>query len=74
MPVRRSSGGFRLEVVPFWFRLNVDRVVGVVFVAAPFVLGLNGLDAIYYWVNGIAVLIVTVLLNAPQQEHVPATA
>ena len=25
-----------LKVVPFWFHLNVDRVVGVVFVAAPF--------------------------------------
>src|SRR5262245_41918020 len=63
-----------LKVGRLWFHLNVERLVGVVCVAAPFVLGLNGLDAIYYWVNGIALLIVTVLLNAPQQEHVSTTA
>jgi hypothetical protein len=60
-----------LKVVPFWFHLDVDRLVGVAFVAAPFVLGFSGLDAIYYWVNGIAVLIVTTLLNAPEREYVP---
>jgi len=58
-----------LKVVPYWFHLAVDRLVGLAFAAAPFVLGFSGLDAIYYWTNGIAVLIVTVLLNAPEQEH-----
>ena len=61
-----------IKVVPFWFHLDVDRLVGVAFVAAPFVLRFSGLDAIYYWINGAAVLIVTVLLNAPEQEHVQA--
>jgi len=61
-----------IKVVPFWFHLDVDRLVGVAFVAAPFVLSFSGLDAIYYWINGAAVLIVTVLLNAPEQEHVQA--
>ena len=55
-----------IKVVPFWFHLDVDRLVGVAFVAAPFVLSFSGLDAIYYWINGAAVLIVTVLLNAPE--------
>jgi hypothetical protein len=63
-----------LKVVPFWLHLDVDRLVGVAFVAAPFVLGFSGLDAIYYWVNGIAVLIVTVLLNAPEREYVSAAS
>ena len=63
-----------IKVVPFWFHLDVDRLVGAAFVAAPFALGFNGLDAIYYWINGAAVLIVTVLLNAPEHEHFRATA
>ena len=63
-----------IKVVPFWFHLDVDRLVGVAFVAAPFVLSFSGLDAIYYWINGAAVLIVTVLLNAPEQEHAQAIA
>src|SRR5262245_17131468 len=58
-----------IKVAPYWFHLAVDRLVGTAFIAAPFVLGFSGLDAIYYWTNGIAVLIVTVLLNAPEQKH-----
>ena len=44
----------------------VDRLVGITFVAVPFVLGLQGLDAWYYWANGAAVLLVTFVLNAPE--------
>lgn len=56
-------GVFR--VLPYWFHLAVDRLVGIVFVIAPFVLGFSGLDALYYWANGAAVLLVTLVLNAP---------
>jgi len=44
----------------------VDRLVGAVFIAAPFALGFTGLDADYYWANGATVLLVTLLLNAPE--------
>ena len=58
------------KVVPYWLHVAVDRVVGVTFIAAPFVLGFTGLDAAYYWVNGATVLLVTLLLNAPEPAQV----
>jgi len=63
-----------IKVVPYRLHVAVDRLVGAVFVLAPFVLGFSGLDAIYYWVNGAAVLIVTVLLDAPAPTLSPAHA
>ena len=63
-----------IKVLPYWFHVAVDRVVGLTFVAAPFVLGFSGLDAGYYWANGAAVLAVTFLLNAPAVTPRPALA
>lgn len=54
-----------IKVLPYWFHLAVDRLVGVTFVVAPFALGLTGLDAWYYWANAAAVLTTTVLPAAP---------
>ena len=54
-----------IKVLPYWFHVAVDRMVGITFVAAPIVLGFSGLDAGYYWANAAAVLAVTFLLNAP---------
>lgn len=62
-----------IRVLPFAFHLMVDRLVGVAFVVIPFVLGFSGLDAWYYWVNAAAVLLVTVVLNAPE-PMIPASA
>ncbi|MFM9975549.1 MAG: hypothetical protein ACKVON_13370 [Beijerinckiaceae bacterium] len=56
-----------IKVLPYWFHVVVDRVVGLTFLAAPFVLGFSGLDAYYYWANGIAVVLVTFLLNADER-------
>lgn len=56
-----------VKVVPYWLHVAVDRLVGAVFIAAPFALGFTGLDAAYYWVNGATVLLVTLLLNAPDR-------
>ena len=56
-------GVFR--VLPYWFHVAVDRIVGLTFLAAPLVFGFGGLDAIYYFANAAAVLIVTFVLNAP---------
>lgn len=47
-----------IRVLPYWFHLAVDFTVGLVFMAAPIVFGFEGLDALYYWANGAAVLIV----------------
>lgn len=62
-----------VKVLPYWFHVAVDRIVGLTFVTAPFLLGLSGLDAGYYWANAAAVLTVTFLLNAPAESQ-PATA
>ena len=61
-----KTGVFR--VLPYWLHVAVDRLVGITFVAVPFTLGLQGLDAWYYWANGAAVLLVTFVLNAPESE------
>ncbi len=45
-------------VLSYGFHLAVDVLVGAVFVVAPFALGFAGLDALFYWVNGAAVLAV----------------
>ena len=62
-----KTGLFR--VLPYSLHLAVDRLVGAVFVVAPFALAFHGLDAWYYWANGVAVLLVTFLLNAPEGER-----
>ncbi|MGI9385220.1 MAG: hypothetical protein ACR2PO_18860 [Methyloligellaceae bacterium] len=56
-------GVFR--VLPYGFHLAVDGAVGVLFVLAPIVLNFTGIDAMYYWLNGTAVLIV-VGLHKPE--------
>lgn len=63
-----------IRVLPYALHLAVDRIVGAVFIVAPFVLGFTGLDAWYYWANGAAVLLVTFVLNAPAGEHRAMTA
>ena len=60
----------KLGVVPvlsYAFHLTVDRLVGVVFLIAPLLLGFEGLDAWYYWANAAAVLLVT-SLHKPEDE------
>lgn len=63
-----------VKVVPYWLHVVVDRLVGAVFIAAPFALGFTGLDTAYYWANGATVLLVTLLLNAPEPALVKARA
>lgn len=47
-----------VRVLPYALHLAVDGAVGVVFLAAPFVLGFAGIDALYYWVIGATVVAV----------------
>lgn len=56
-------GVFR--VIPYKVHLIVDLLVAIVFILAPIVLAFSGLDAYFYWINGIAVLIV-VSLHKPE--------
>ena len=56
-----------VRIIPYWLHLWVDRVVGVVFVIAPFAFKFAGLDAWYYWVLAAAVLLTTSVLNAPEE-------
>ena len=58
-----------LRVLPYSFHLVVDGAVGAVFVLAPFVLGFGGLDAAYYIIIGITVLIV-VGLHKPEEPAI----
>lgn len=50
-----------IRVLPYSFHVLVDAIVGATFVAAPFALGLSGIDAWFYWLNGAAVLTVVSL-------------
>src|SRR3979411_477011 len=55
-----------IRVIPYWLHLWVDRAVGVVFILAPFVFNFSKLDAWYYWVLAVAVLLPTSVFNAPE--------
>ncbi len=52
------------KVIPYKFHLIVDFMVAIVFILAPFILSFEGIDAYYYWINGIAVLTVVSLHKA----------
>jgi len=54
-----------LRLLPYSFHLAVDFSVGILFFVAPVVLGFTGIDALYYWINGAAVLFV-VALHKPE--------
>ena len=47
-----------IRILPYWFHVLVDGLVGATFAAAPFLLGFEGLDAWFYWINAAAVLTV----------------
>lgn len=54
-----------IRVLPYKLHLAVDFSVGALFALIPFVLSFSGIDAIYYWANGLAVLVV-VGLHKPE--------
>lgn len=60
-----------IRVLPYWFHVLVDGLVGITFVIAPFVLGFKGLDAWFYWANAAAVLTVVSLSkpNSLSKSH-----
>ncbi len=54
-------------VLPCKSHLLVDFMVGIEFVAAPFVLGFSGMEAAYNWVLGATVLLVVALDKTPDE-------
>ena len=57
-----------IRVLPYWFHLLVDRIVGITFLVAPFVFGFKGIDAYYYWANAAAVIAATFVFNANESR------
>ncbi|RNC82116.1 MAG: hypothetical protein ED559_10140 [Phycisphaera sp.] len=60
-----------IRVLPYWFHVLVDGLVGVVFLIAPFVLGFKGIDAWFYWANAAAVLTVVSLSKPSSLSKAP---
>jgi hypothetical protein len=52
------------KVIPFKVHLTLDVVAGLVFIAAPFVLGFTGLVKWYYVAQGSIVLVLVSITNA----------
>jgi len=50
-----------IKVISYKLHLFADFLVSIVFIIAPLIMGFEGIDAIYYWINGIAVLTVVSL-------------
>ncbi|MGB3176861.1 MAG: hypothetical protein WBH14_14175 [Albidovulum sp.] len=59
-----------IRVLPYRFHMAVDLAVGLSFLAAPFAFGFTGLDALYYWANGVAVVTVISLHRGEPQDRV----
>lgn len=57
-----------IRVLPYKLHLAVDLIVGLTFLAAPFIFGFAGLDAAFYWLNGAAVVAV-ISLSAPESTE-----
>jgi hypothetical protein len=63
-----------VRVLPYAFHVAIDFLVGLMFVAVPFILGFSGLDAWFYWLNGAAVLTVIALSRPLSESRVPVSA
>ncbi|RLK03507.1 SPW repeat domain-containing protein [Ruegeria conchae] len=57
------------RVLSYKFHLAVDLLVGIAFLMAPSLLGFSGIDALFYWINGAAVVAV-ISLSAPEKDVV----
>ncbi|UWQ45543.1 SPW repeat domain-containing protein [Leisingera aquaemixtae] len=57
-----------IRVLPYKLHLTVDLIVGLTFLAAPFIFGFAGLDSAFYLLNGAAVVAV-ISLSAPEEAE-----
>lgn len=60
-----------IRIVPYSVHMAVDLIVGLTFLAAPFLFGFSGLDAAFYWLNGAAVCLV-IASHKPDAAAQPA--
>lgn len=65
LPVFTDHETGLIRIIPYWLHVIVDRMLGIAFLIVPFAFGFEGIDAWYYWVNAIAVLLATLVFNAP---------
>lgn len=72
LPVLTDHETGLIRIIPYWLHIWVDRLVGLVFLIVPFAFGFKGIDAWYYWVSAAAVLLATLVFNAPAQASIPA--
>jgi len=56
-----------VRVIPYRIHLLVDAAVGATFLLAPLAFGFTGIDALFYWANGLAVAVV-VSLHKPETQ------
>ncbi|AYG62198.1 SPW repeat domain-containing protein [Rhizobium jaguaris] len=66
LPILTDHQTGLIRIIPYSIHLWIDRAVGIVFLAAVFAFGFTGIDGWYYGVLGIAVLLTTSVLNAPE--------
>lgn len=59
------------RVLPYSLHMAVDLLVGLTFLTAPFIFGFTGIDAVYYWLNGAAVVLV-ISLHKPEDTSAMA--
>lgn len=57
------------KAIPFKVHLVIDFIAGAAFIAAPFVLGFEGITQLYYFVMGGAVILVVLLTNSDTGEN-----
>ncbi|CAN7753793.1 hypothetical protein [Rhizobium sp. LjRoot258] len=57
-----------IKIIPYPIHLWIDRAVGVAFLVAVSAFGFTGIDAWYYGVLGVAVLLTTSVFNAPERS------
>jgi hypothetical protein len=57
-----------IRVLPYKLHLTVDLIVGITFLAAPFLFGFAGLDSAFYLLTGAAVVAV-ISLSAPEEAE-----
>jgi hypothetical protein len=56
------------KIIPFKGHLILDTIAAAFFIGAPFVLGFEGVVAIYYWVMGVGVVAVVALSHSVDNE------
>lgn len=63
-----------VRVLPFKGHLAIDTLVATAFLLSPSLLGFQGIDAWYYWLNALAVFFVVGLSTTTEPTPEPATA